>query len=1782
MSGESSKRSNLVDVTYFQLHDILSGNQESVNLDQFTEEYLVPRRHLLSNISEPFGKPSNTSKMKVESGSVTLPDGVVLRVENADKEFVFAVSKKFQIDEVQALVLLRSFLYNLGLPSTADTGSSSSIINELLEAITPFYHSERLALYRTLIPLFRANENVDSPIYEVASKFLPQLLPDAAKFAESVVVEYARKAREQLPVNLRGHPKPATQWAKQNLKEQLVLLEVLFWTMWGYVPCSGPMVETIYETMYATHLGDFQQNMTLLFDEESNRCVLELETVGEEEFLLDADQTRKEVYTAAPDSLQRIHAMVVDHMQSEYSLVHLAWSYVLSKLSKFFKLVLPQLNRYSKDREPAYTQILQTCLSPDADLFKTLYSLLTLSPLFVTSVRLIISLTELVPIESLPNIEDFVQTWAALFGRSERDWSHGTSRRALFDVTRSRFPVQPNSLVVILHAAGDGEELGEERDLCDRYVFHYFQRLPSYTMLIPITACQGAHALYERQQERYGSSTPGGSTLPARSVGRLLSGDGEECVIVCWQHEHSGWKFILELLTDYVNRKQLNFGASGGYDDIHIGVEMDNEGDDAVITDALDLVRSLIQSNPGEAEELMQALEAGDPVVAHTMTESQPPDLDALSRSNAKVKSEARTKLITSSISVLSALLALPNYSNRVWLYIRSTSVLFGSDRTAGFASVALAQLFREASSTLQQLKEEVLLRAANFVHGEIWVEHHGWKYAQLGDRFEIGRRVTSLYVEVLEHAPPALSDRPFLALSQAVVDVLLIKATTSTITPLVSSITSGGQMLKMLKNARRYSDFRRLVFLLESHLRLCRLILNCKQKMSDGTKTSLLEQSLCTRIAGGASSHNSNRSKLDPIDVLAGYVKNREAGTAIPLESMRVLYALCSSLSSAQPSPPSIIATVSSLVSIVQHPFDDLSLRNAIWNFISLAVDREPALASLFVTGRFRTPDEKGTSQNTAISVARDVLANWEDMWEANPELLASVMRFLDMVWQHGLEHKAVLEKLRANSEFWDQIVGVTCAEVGPVPDYETSAYAVVDGVKHSELHDAVSMHCYRTMVKSYAVHIIGLDIDAHRQLHASDKAPPPKPQSFQKIEPHFKSHDQLTDLLSEAVPSSYSPQLYDGLVEVFKVDFPGLTVEQLESQFGDQFAFSVVLLRSRMHAYPHAIDEMENPNDVAEKQLLSVNLNLSLSHTQRMLAESWEFLLRQVASYLRGDATVQPILLSVASSISDADMMATIHGTRLSLLLAILEVVWFPTSEKPQETQSFVEIVHSVQGIILNEAQSPASSFIGNLSIPFHRVLLQIVYFCVRRMSGEHRLIITGMIESALNLVIDALRVVLNSARTRMDVDLDRDLQLLVAVFEQSIKPDIRFLRRLTDVIRASLDLYVHIDLVGLTDMPLLLARKQPLYGPHILQFHMALASNHSAAERLASEGAGMVAVSIPELPGERSPAHIAYCSMVSIVAAVVNALGKHNHYFDAEACAFVQLYGDQISKALSWTIGDAITTALIEEIEQVVNLFYAIAASAPSAANSNPAVNRVLRVFTTHALLLVQQLNYAITHPNHIASLLEPVTNEERMLLEKEHNSSLVHRLFKISSNVIGTLVAISRAEVVLLSAQEDWPISEALIAPQSRVMLGEPASLGTLLELGNSTLDVLRELLNHSSSAPAEVIPPLDVRQGVLTARRNLESILLYSVTQLAMWLSKPENEHTMRMQRTMLWISRAALSLAERVRRGMTGGDLLGDLQALLTKTKALIPKSNAAIGGKVLLTFMHERILTSQ
>lgn len=112
--------------------------------------------------------------------------------------------------------------------------------------------------------------------------------------------------------------------------------------------------------------------------------VLELENVAEPESLT-LPGTMDE-----PIPLEKMHSLIMAHDDSQFVCTYLAWTFVLSRAAKNPKeaplLESISKSQSSKNKEPIYMQMLHACLRPEAGLFRFILSLLTNSPLFVTSV----------------------------------------------------------------------------------------------------------------------------------------------------------------------------------------------------------------------------------------------------------------------------------------------------------------------------------------------------------------------------------------------------------------------------------------------------------------------------------------------------------------------------------------------------------------------------------------------------------------------------------------------------------------------------------------------------------------------------------------------------------------------------------------------------------------------------------------------------------------------------------------------------------------------------------------------------------------------------------------------------------------------------------------------------------------------------------------------------------------------------------------------------------------------------------------------------------------------------------------------------------------------------------------------------------------------------------------------------------------------------------------------------------------------------------------------------
>lgn len=315
------------------------------------EAALQHRSSLLKQCYEPFPRPSAESRRSVQSGKVTLRDGIVLEVADEDKEIVFEISKVLDLDEVEALTLLRLFFYNEDIPLAQISDSS-----RLLDAISDFYYDERLFLIRTVGDLLRVNASTGDMYNTLATEFIQKHIPDQHVFIEKLLQSLAARTTDTVPQYVPKDVKSAARWAKQNLKEQLCLLEVIFWSAISKTT-NGSFVLQFLQAARQLGLGRNQHLEELLMDEECGQLLddlevlfsvtaiqlLELDKLLDEDLDLELAIKRQRGFLASPKDVADIHTAVSQLPDEQrYAPLVLSWGYVMSKIARLPRDEVPQ------------------------------------------------------------------------------------------------------------------------------------------------------------------------------------------------------------------------------------------------------------------------------------------------------------------------------------------------------------------------------------------------------------------------------------------------------------------------------------------------------------------------------------------------------------------------------------------------------------------------------------------------------------------------------------------------------------------------------------------------------------------------------------------------------------------------------------------------------------------------------------------------------------------------------------------------------------------------------------------------------------------------------------------------------------------------------------------------------------------------------------------------------------------------------------------------------------------------------------------------------------------------------------------------------------------------------------------------------------------------------------------------------------------------------------------------------------------------------------------------
>lgn len=766
--------------------------------------------------SPTFGEPSKSSFPQ----SVKLKDGSTHKLNQQNRDLCKAIVDQYQVSEQRAFTLLQSLLssehrHSQGLddvvrshlqvapPSpvkgratrpkdvssrsnkAAQGSTSDSTTADLLDEFNIFYFEERMYLLRTISSLIRITEDSQHDYFDLANDVL-DLFADEA-FALASIDHFCSLVNLSLPESIRQQPRYSSLWAKQILREQFGLLEIVFLLFYGRLSPSPAALLALLRAVHDTEVGRRQANIGFLDNEASEtvECVSHLlvliavEMLSLEEVMdgLDLTQGIESHISKHPASLEQALDLLsntsADPLQAP---ILLAWALVLHRLedalvahydaseldsSRQLTPSVTELANVIKTEDggpPLWRRLAQAAFAPELRLFETMMSLLA-SPLLTSSngastlaiagpsalayravfKGLLLSITELVKPEFLPNFNALVSLWEATFGSGlalelsqtaidgvaalcDQFWqvdSRYESRCTTLDTARRRWPVSFRPLILLTKALSgharvdaqatwpsllDGRSRPEAEERACAAVFDYLANIPTFAQVLPVSANTPNAPFETMEGGDYTSVTyritrtmriPGTQIrLSPGTTGSTISELGKEPVIVLWSPARpiSAWKLMRDILSSFPPAYADQNAAHSDTDPFRDQKQSVNfaqlapadcdEPWDELASDVLDLFASIISASADLAWSLLSHLDGRDINADELSLDYEPEELEQIQKEKEEL---AHAKTLSSiAVSLLShALVAIPINIRLVRSTLRLLTVLLPYDPDA-------------------------------------------------------------------------------------------------------------------------------------------------------------------------------------------------------------------------------------------------------------------------------------------------------------------------------------------------------------------------------------------------------------------------------------------------------------------------------------------------------------------------------------------------------------------------------------------------------------------------------------------------------------------------------------------------------------------------------------------------------------------------------------------------------------------------------------------------------------------------------------------------------------------------------------------------------------------------------------------------------------------------------------------------------------------------------------------------------------------------------------------
>ncbi|KAF7721290.1 hypothetical protein EC973_004966 [Apophysomyces ossiformis] len=1167
MAVDSTRSNQKFAGTYRKLLDTLERGEEQCSPDRL-QTLLGEKCNNLALGLDVFTQPSSQSRSKVTtSGTSVSVEGKTINLDQAEKDFVCKLSDFLNLNELQCVSLWEAFRNDNGIKRDATEQYKMDEDLDLLMRVTAYYHDDRIALLQCIASLLRISYIESHPYNHIANDNVETIqnnVKNGKTFIDRLLAQLSALVRTQVPSQFYTFTSWAIIWAKQNLKEQKALLEIIFLVHLKTL-CPASLALSLLQEFEASSFG-MRQEFGYVLDKEgdvlrsevSNLCILVAVQSLNLARLRSVDVLQQQAedndVLDSPDTIVKINEVLAFLGESsEHSVILLAWSYFLgcmdyiledqtypTRYANVRKLLDGQLDvttasllasrpatrgisldQHVNNRTPSIKQVRQMyrlyagralkldvfdhlanilqssiCDEDDAENYQYRCVLRELLNGFLSTTR---------PAFLPPNSYSSLVDCTCLLFENEPDlcaqfWTEDFGKEGLSSLlftVSNRFPVNFldfTRLLSSLSGADDDTELSAESA---KRVFQYLQSLSTLTVPVKSTVSLAlseegeAIVALPEQPVRITVDYPllKGVAIPAGLRGALVSAS-EDTRVVQWSINSSAWHFLVAVLAGFCKRDSSPAGL-----DVERLEEQLSGQDIEVVHSILNLIRKLLRANRALATELVQHVDAICGKSSATSVPSSQRVLISLLRDtliHCSLIHPLPINTITSTLQCLTAL--LPFYREDIWELLQTAPILPRSNANHQISSryaplstsvnplsqihnivakvecvtgqYTLLLAFLDLVTALvrdiqrgwwvgdqeeasRQHQVEVLYLCLHYLMLDVYPSYSGWRYKKLSERFTIGSKVLTIFIEVVRYFKDSASQPTgklsLSGLRDGIMNNFLYDGGAYHISPLLNTVSDGATIANNLYHTGRTKEASRAEKLTELTFVFIKLLLKRRVEViaeKPASRESTLERLMLEQATG------TNRP-----DFLLRIMKH------ISYQHNTILRILATNIAtllvrivSAWKTVPNLVQylgssdqaqeIIRSYLEIAQDHSQSERLLASVWNMLTEFLKTQPSLAILFLEcGDYIMPSPKsavkllqeekksantgagsGAVPNTesAVRAAVDILTHWQMLSVDKPTALSNILRFLSTFWETAFDHYAIVQRTRSDNALW------------------------------------------------------------------------------------------------------------------------------------------------------------------------------------------------------------------------------------------------------------------------------------------------------------------------------------------------------------------------------------------------------------------------------------------------------------------------------------------------------------------------------------------------------------------------------------------------------------------------------------------------------------------------------------------------------------------------------------------------------------------------------------------